>query len=56
MAELNLQSLLHWRSVIYSTKGVSFMMDLIYTIAQWADNMEQSEVYNYNHGSDNKAI
>ena len=56
MAELNLQSLLPRGIVTDSARAVSSTIDLIFTTARLAEEVEQSEVYDCNHGSDHEAI
>ena len=56
MAELSLQSLLPRGTVTYSARTVSSTIDLIFTTARLAEEVEQSEVYDCNHGSDHEAI
>ncbi len=56
MAELNLQSLLPRGTVTYSARTVNSTIDLIFTTSRLSDEIEQSEVYESNHGSDHVAI
>ena len=56
MAELNLQNLLPRGTVTYSARAVSSTIDLIFTTARLAEEVEQSEIYECNHGSDHEAI
>lgn len=56
MAELNLQSLLPRGIITYSAREVSSTIDLIFTTARLAEEVEQSEVHECNHGSDHEAI
>lgn len=56
MAELSLQSLLSRGTFTYLVRAVSSTIDLIFTTARLAEEVEQSEVYNCNHGSDHEAI
>lgn len=56
ISKLNLQSLLPRGTVTYSARSVSSTIDLIFTTARLAEEIDVCQVYERNHGSDHEAV